>query len=464
MKNKQWYEFIPHPVIMLCGMLVLAALMSYVIPAGSFDRVEIDGKMSVVPGSYKVIEQTPLSLMDMFMALPLGFKTAVDIIFIVMASGIMFGFMEKSGAIENAIGTLVKKMGLERKYLIVFIMTFVFGALGVFVGYENNIAMVPIACLLSLALGGDLMLAAGLSVGAITVGFGLSPVNPYTIGTGQKIAQLPLFSGWVLRTFLCIIALTMLAFYNIRYFKSILKSPCSSLASDIDSHGFALSKPLDQYSMNTKDFLIFFTFIGGILVILYGVFVHHWFINQISSIFCMITVIIALISKTSGKNFGSTLLQSVGHVAPGAFMVGLATSIKVALEMGNISDTISNFLAQSLTHLPLAFSAVGMAVAQTAMNFVIPSGSGQALATLPVMVPVGELLGMTRQSTVLAFQIGDGVSNLINPSLGGIVAMLSMCRIPFDRWLRFIFPLFVIIFLLSLIFVGISVPLNYGPF
>ncbi|MBK9566442.1 MAG: hypothetical protein IPO37_15140 [Saprospiraceae bacterium] len=91
-------------------------------------------KLSVVPGSYKTIEQSPLSLMDMFMALPLGFKTAVDIIFIVMASGIMFGFMEKSGAIENAIGTLVKKMGIERKYLIVFIMTFVFGSLGVFCG------------------------------------------------------------------------------------------------------------------------------------------------------------------------------------------------------------------------------------------------------------------------------------------------------------------------------------------
>ncbi|MBK9566440.1 MAG: AbgT family transporter [Saprospiraceae bacterium] len=157
-------------------------------------------------------------------------------------------------------------------------------------------------------------------------------------------------------------------------------------------------------------------------------------------------------------------LKSVGHVAPGAFLVGLATSIKVALEMGNISDTISHHLAQSLTHLPLALSAVGMVFAQIAMNLVIPSGSGQALATLPVMVPVGELLGMTRQTTVLAFQVGDGVSNLINPSQGGIIAMLSMCRIPFDRWLRFIFPLFIIIFLISLIFVGISVPFKYGPF
>jgi uncharacterized ion transporter superfamily protein YfcC len=464
MNKKQWYDYIPHPVVMLFGMLVMATLLSYIIPAGSFDRVEIDGRMSVVPGSYKAIAHTPLSLMDMFMALPLGFKTAVDIIFIVMASGIMFGFMEKSGAIENAIGTLVKKLGIERKYLIVFIMTFVFGALGVFVGYENNIAMVPIACLLSLALGGDLMLAAGMSVGAITVGFGLSPVNPYTIGTGQKIAQLPLFSGWELRTALCITAMSIMAFFNIRYFKKITSRPEESLALGIDSHGFTLSKPLDQYGMSKKDLSIFLTFVLGIVIILYGVFVHHWFINQISAIFCIITLIIGIIDRNSDADFGNTVLRSVGHVAPGAFMVGLATSIKVALEMGNISDTISHYLAQSLTHLPLAFSAVGMAVAQTAMNFVIPSGSGQALATLPVMVPAGEILGMTRQSTVLAFQIGDGVSNLINPSLGGIVAMLSMCRIPFDRWLRFIFPLFIIIFLIALIFVGISVPFKYGPF
>ena len=462
--KRKWYDYIPHPVVLLCGMLILAAILSFIIPAGSFDRIETDGKLSVVPGSYKTIEQSPLSLMDMFMALPLGFKTAVDIIFIVIASGIMFGFMEKSGAIENAIGTLVKKMGIDNKYMVVFMMNFVFGSLGVFVGYENNIAMIPIGCLLSLALGGDLMLAAGMSVGAITVGFGLSPFNPYTIGTGHKIAQLPLFSGWPLRTILCILGLTILALYNIRYFKKITFRPEESQASGIDSHGFALSKPLDQYSMTNKDLFIFLTFVAGILLILYGVFVQHWFINQISAIFCMVTVIIALIDRTSGKEFGNIVLKSVGHVASGAFLVGLATSIKVALEMGNISDTISYHLAQSLTHLPLALSAVGMVIAQIAMNLVIPSGSGQALATLPVMVPVGELLGMTRQTTVLAFQVGDGVSNLINPSQGGIIAMLSMCRIPFDRWLRFIFPLFAILISLSIIFVVMSVFIKYGPF
>ena len=135
----------------------------------------------------------------MFKAIPLGFKAAVEIIFIVLAGGIMFGFLDKSKAIENAIGTLVYKLGVNHKNAIIVIITFCYGILGIAVGYENNIAMVPIAAVLSLALGGDLILAAGISVGAMTIGFGLSPINPYTVGTGHKIAELPMFSGALLR-------------------------------------------------------------------------------------------------------------------------------------------------------------------------------------------------------------------------------------------------------------------------
>ena len=134
----------------------------------------------------------------------------------------MFGFMEKSKAVENSVGTLVKNLGLKNKNLIIVIMTFIYGFLGVAVGYENNIAMVPIAAVLSLALGGDLILAAGISVGAMTIGFGLSPINPYTVGTGHQLADLPMFSGALLRSALCFTALSIMAYYNVRYLK---KSP-----------------------------------------------------------------------------------------------------------------------------------------------------------------------------------------------------------------------------------------------
>jgi uncharacterized ion transporter superfamily protein YfcC len=315
-----------------------------------------------------------------------------------------------------------------------------------------------------LAIGGDLVLAAGISVAAITIGFGLSPFNPYTVGTGHNIAGLPLFSGAILRGILCTSGLSILAYYNVKYLKKIIDKPEESLAIGLDTEGMRLSKALDEYHISRKDFLVLISFAGAILVILYGVFTHHWFINQISVIFCMLAVLIGLINKNSGDDFGRIVLKSVSIVAPGAFMVGFATSIKVALDMGQISDTIAHHMSEVLIDLPLVFSAIGMSIVQSVMNFMIPSGSGQALATLPVMIPVGEVIGITRQTTVLAFQVGDGISNLINPSLGGIIAMLSMCRVPFDRWIRFIFPLFLIVFLVSLTFVGLSVFINYGPF
>lgn len=462
--KKKWNFYIPHPAAILFSMLVLAGLLSHFVPAGKFERIMEEGRERVVPGSFHTISPAPLGLMDIFMALPMGFKTAVDIIFIVIASGIMFGFMERSGAVEQAVGTLVKRLGLERRFLIVVVMTYVFGSLGIFVGYENNIAMVPIAALLSLALGGDLILAAGISVAAITVGFGLSPVNPYTIGTGQRLAELPLFSGALLRSILCFSALSALAFYNVRYFQKILRDKNSGYGQGLNESGFQLSRPISAYRMSRQDTLVLLTFGAGLAVILYGVFAYKWYINHISAVFCMMAILIGIINRNSINEFGEITLNSVAVVAPGAFMVGFATSIKAALEMGQISDTIANFLAQSLEGLPLYAAASGMTVVQSMMNFLIPSGSGQALATLPILIPVGEVLGLTRQTTILAFQIGDGVTNLVNPALGGLIAMLSLCRAPFDRWLRFIFPIFLIILALSFIAVWVSVAVDYGPF
>lgn len=460
--KKKWYERIPHPVVMLFGIIVLTAILSYIIPAGTYEREMVEGRERVIPGSYQVIESTPVGLLEMFTALPEGFKTASEIIFVVLASGIMFGILEKSRMIENTVGTVVKSLGLKRKYFIVVVMTFVYGFLGVAIGYENNIAMVPIAAVMSLALGGDLILAAGISVGAITVGFGLSPINPYTVGTGHKIAEMPLFSGAELRSVLCFIALSLLAYYNVRYFKRISQDKEKGLGQDLDTAGFALSKPIENYRMTRNNWLLLGIFAAGIIVMLYGIFNFGWYINEISAIFLMIAVVSGIAAGMSGKTLSETALKSIAVVAPGAFMVGYATTIKVVMEMGKIGDTIAYNLTEMLTVLPTYASAVAMSVAQSAINLMIPSGSGQALATLPIMIPVGELLGLTRQTTILAFQIGDGVTNLFNPALGGLIAMLSMCRVPFDRWLRFIIPLVGLILLIAWVFLLFSVYIEWG--
>ncbi len=462
MKHKSIFERIPHAIAMLFSIIVLVSLLTYVLPAGTYERVIIDGRSTVVPNSYKVIASTPVNLLELFKAIPLGFKAGVEIIFIVIAGGIMFGFMEKSKAIENAVGTLIKTLGLQRKNLIIVIMTFMYGLLGVTVGYENNIALVPIAAMLSLALGGDLMLAAGISVGAMTIGFGLSPINPYTVGTGHKLAELPMFSGALLRTALCFSGLTIMAIYNVRYFIKISNHPKQSLALGLDTNNLALSKPLKDYTLSSKNWSVISIFLLGLIVILYGVFNLNWHINELSAVFLMIALLCGIASKMSATSISETLLEGVAFAAPGAFLVGFATSIKVLMEMGNIGDTISYQLSTMLEGLPLYVAAIGMSISQTVINFFIPSGSGQALATLPVMLPLGESLGLTQQITILAFQIGDGISNLVNPTLGGLIAMLSMCRVPIDRWIRFIFPVLILILMLSFVAIVIAVATNYS--
>lgn len=461
-KFTDFFSRIPHAITMLFGIIVLVSVLTYVLPAGTYERVLVDGRSTVVPNSYSTIESTPIGVLDMFKAIPLGFKAAVEIIFIVLAGGIMFGFMEKSKAVENAVGTLINRLGLQRKNLIIVIMTFIYGLLGVAVGYENNIAMVPIAAVLSLALGGDLILAAGISVGAMTIGFGLSPINPYTVGTGHKLAELPMFSGAPLRSVLCFLGLSVMAYYNVRYFKKITARPETSLAKGLDTNNLTLSKPIQDYSLNTKNWLVIGVFMLGLVAILYGVFNLNWHINELSAIFLIIALLCGLVSRMSATTMSETVLSSVALAAPGAFMVGFATTIKVLMEMGNIGDTISYQLSTLLEGLPLYASAICMSISQSVINFFIPSGSGQALATLPVMLPLGESLGLSRQITILAFQIGDGLSNLVNPTLGGLIAMLSMCRVPIDRWIRFIFPVLISLLCLAFLALSIAVATKYS--
>ena len=460
--SKRWYNRIPHAIVLIFIIIIFVTILTYILPAGQFERTLIDGRNRVIPGSYKKILSTPVSFLDMFMSIPLGFKTAAEVIFVVLSGGIMFNIMNKSKAIENAVGTLVNKMGYEKKYTIVVLMTFFYGFMGVAVGYEHNIALVPIAAVLSLALGGDLLLAAGISVGAITVGFGLSPINPYTVGIGHKVGELPLFSGAWLRSILCFFGLVLMAYYNVWYLKKITKNPQKSLGKGLDEEGISLSKNIRDYTLGKTDIIVISIFFIGLAVILWGVFARSWYINELSAVFIMIAIACGIASRMNPSQFSENVLDGVAKAAPGAFMVGFATSIKVLMEMGGISDTISFEMSQILQGLPQYLSAIGMSVSQSVINLFIPSGSGQALATLPIMIPLGEVLGLTRQTTILAFQIGDGVTNLVNPTLGGLIAMLSMCRVPLDRWLKFILPVVLGILAVSWIALIVATAINYS--
>ena len=252
---------VPHALVIMFLIAVLVSIMSYFIPAGSFERVvlPVNGRLIVVPGTFEFIKSSPIGFVDFITAFPRGFKAAAEIIFVVISGGVMFGLMEKTNALENGVGAFVRKLGMQRKNLIIISLTLVYGFLGVAVGYENNIALVPIAAMVSLAIGGDLLLAAGISVGAMTVGFGLSPINPYTVGLGQKLAEIPLFSGSLLRTLLCAIALMIMRYYNLRYFKRLQQKGGSKDRSE-DTEGLGLTRDLDSNALSIQHWLIIITF------------------------------------------------------------------------------------------------------------------------------------------------------------------------------------------------------------
>ena len=428
-------------MLMLFGIILLVSALTYLLPAGAYERVEVAGRLRVVPDSYRTVEQSPISFLDIFRAFPEGYRVATPIIFICLASALMFAILDATGALENAVGRLLHKLGTKRAELVLVLLTLFYGLLGIMVGYENNIATIPIGAVVVLALGGDLVLAAGVTAGGMTVAFGLSPINPYTVGIGHELAELPLFSGAALRTVLCTGGLALMAWWNLRYFRRLQRDPASSLGADLDASGLVLSRPLADYRVSARDGWLLGVFFVGLGVVLFGVFNLGWFINDISAVFLVVFVVLAASSGLSLKQINAAGFRGIAQIAPATFIIGMAATVKVLLEQGQIQDTISYGLAQVLGGLPATLSALGMTVGQSGLNMLIPSGSGQALATLPVMLPLGDSLGLTRQVTILAFQIGDGVTNLFNPAMGGLLAMLSLCRVPFDRWLRFVLPL-----------------------
>lgn len=460
-KKKKLMDRIPHPLALLFYIVILAAILTYIIPAGSYERETVDDATRTVPGTFEYVDQSPVNILDMFTAMPEGFQAIADIVFIVFAAAMMFGVMEKTGMIENTIGTFVKRLGIEKRFVIVVIMTYVYGILGVFVGYENNIALIPIAVLLSIAIGGDVMLGAGIAIGGVSVGFGLAPFNPYTVGVGHKIAEMQLFSGWEFRSILVIIILGILSAYNVWYFKKILKDEEKSLSDGIDTAGMHLTKPLEEYAMRKKDIAMLLVFTAGLAVMLFGVFTKGWYINEISAIFLMVGIVCGIIARMNGSEIADTFSKALEPSALAAILIGAAQAIQIVMEQGNISDTIAHSMVSVLENLPTMFAAIFMSISQSIINIFIPGGSGQALVTLPIMIPVGDMIGLTRQTTVLAFQIGDGVTNIITPTLGGLMAMLGLCKVPYGRWIRYIFPFTIVAFILSWIALVIAVLINW---
>ncbi|MDW5377731.1 AbgT family transporter [Halomonas sp. HP20-15] len=441
-RKKKWYRTVPDPMVLIFMILLATYALTFVVPAGEYQRIEENGRTQVVSGSFEYLNDVgPISPFDIFVAVPRGLNEASLYLFIVFIAGGLFHILQRTGALENAIGVAVNRVGVERRNLIITVGTFIYGFFGVAVGFENNIALVPIAVLIAGAIGCSSLVGTTMAVGGIGIGFALSPINPYTVGVAQGIADLPTFSGAWLRTLMVISSLALLSLYICKWVvKMDFEEPDDSKM---------MSKALHEYRLSQRDKLTLAVFVLGLAAMLVGVFTRGWYINEIAGMFLLIAIVIGIVNRLSANEIVRQMMEGASKVTPGALVIGLAASIQVLLDQAQIIDTIVHALSGLIQGIPGTLSAIMASVVQGAINLFVPSGSGQALVTMPILIPVADLVGMSRQLMITAFQVGDGLTNLIVPTSGGTLAMLALGRVSYEKWLKAILPFMVLVYMLA---------------
>ncbi|WP_166627228.1 YfcC family protein [Jeotgalicoccus sp. S0W5] len=444
--NKDFSSKFPHTYAILLAIVIIGAALSYVIPAGEYDRVEVDDRVEVVSDSYHAVEQSPVSLMDLFMAIPNGLMEASSIVFYIFLIGGAFGVIRSTGAIEAIIQKVMRNVG-NNEVLLIPVVMFIFSVLGFTTGMsEEAIIFVPIGIMLAVALGYDAMVGTAMVTLGAASGFIGGMFNPFTVGVAHGIAELPIFSGWGFRTVVYIIVLAAGILYVMRYAKKVKNDPTKSLVYNEGQEGQLnfTDADMEKFELSKRHIVIVVLFALTIAINVFGIFQYDWFLTELAANFFVVGIIIGFVGGLKLNDIFDSFIDGMKIVVYGAIIVGFARAILVVLESGLIIDTIIYSMSSVLDLVPNSLTAVGMLIVQVFINFFIPSGSGQAMTTMPVMVPISDLQEIPRQVAVLAYQYGDAITNSIIPTSASLMGVLAVAGIPYIKWVKFIWKLTLI--------------------
>ncbi len=470
---------IPHVFIFLSSLILVCSILSYIVPSGKYERkiVSINGmdRTVVIPGSYKQIQKnysikgfllgedipersTPISVFGVFMAIPKGLSSAAELIFFVFFIGAVFMLIQDTGSINAIIYKLLNKFS-HRPYLLSGIIFTSVALAATFLGMGTEfIPLIPLFLIISKELGFDRLYGLSFLVLAEGIGWSTAITNPFNVQIAQTLAEVPIGSGIWFRAIYFVVCLAIGFVYLIRYGKKIKLDPSKKIMPD---DKFELNTNLQKVAITRRHIGILTSFILLFLFILYSVQRNGWGLMEMTGGFFIIGLTTILISGMSGDQAMKSLIKGLEFMIVPALIVGFARGIQVVMEEGMIIDTILHYASVSLMSMPQIMAAEGMFVFQTLLNFFIPSASGQALVSMPLMIPLGDLLFLTRQTTVFAYTIGDGWSNLIIPTNGVLMAMLGIANVPFEKWLKFVIPVFLVLYLVGAIMLALAVLIGY---
>jgi uncharacterized ion transporter superfamily protein YfcC len=447
-------------LVLIFSFIVVAQILSYAIPHGSFDRVPVADDPShsvVVDGTYATLagdENIVLPPWHFLLAVTEGLESAQGIIFLIFLVGGVIGVLRHTGAIDAALHGAVERLG-KTPWLLIggCLLLFSIGSFTIGMG-EEYVPLVPIIVTMSLAMRMDAIVAMGMVWVPYGIGWGCAGINPFGVLIAQNIANVPLTSGWGFRLVI-MFAFLAVAFHHIyRYAMRVQKDPSTSLVAHID-YSVGFQAPAD-IGMTGRRVAVLAVFIAGLAGFVYGVSEFHWYIAELNAIFLGIGILAAAISRLPAAETSRIFLEGAAAMTPAALLVGFARTIEVVLTEGQIIDTIVYSIAGTLEGLPAEASAIGMLVVQSICNFFIPSGSGQAFVTMPIMSPLATLTDVPQQTAVLAYQFGDGFTNMIVPTSALVMGALALGKVPYAAWFRFVVPLLLKIFAMAAVFLILS--------
>ncbi|WP_289891354.1 YfcC family protein [Virgibacillus pantothenticus] len=455
---------LPDAYVILFTILVLAAIATYVIPSGSFERETVNDITTVVPDSYQQTEQQPTSFIDVFTSIQQGMIDSAGLIFLVLIIGGAFGVIEYTGAIDALIMKTINKTKNKEYLLIILVCTLfsIFGALGIIV--NAVIAFIPIGIILARSMKLDAIVGISIIYLGAYAGFNTAFLDPLTTGMAQEIAQVPLFSGIGFRILIYLTVLASTIGYIWWYANRIKKDPLKSVLGD---NPFPKSGEKDVASVPTQLTIVHklvLAWLGiGIAIYVFGVFQYEWSLNQMAAMFIVIAIGTAVIARIHPNELVTQFFNGCRGLVYGALIIGMARSIVVVLENGQILDTIVQGMAAVMDPFTSVLGANMMFLANFLFNIIVSSGSGQAVIVMPIMTPLADMMEIPRQVAVQAYKLGDGFSNVITPISGILMATLAIAGVSWVKWIKFIMPLVIIWFLIGVIYLTVAVWIGWGP-
>lgn len=440
----------PNAFVILLGVIFLAWILTYIVPQGSYERI-IDpetGVTRVVNKSYQQLNADSPSFFDLLASIPKGIAGRANLIVLILLIGGCFYLIEKTDTFNQGLVKLVSSLkGREGLPIVVVAVIFIAG--GATIGLQEEVvAMTPILLLFGKSLGYNAMTMLFASYGSSVVGSSFSPSNPFGVIIAQKEAALPLLSGSSLRLIALLTASIIWIGYLLYYAKR----------NRIEK----VQMPSQNSSMSLRSKTILGLLVTTFIIVIHGIIQFEWDFPEMSACFFVLAVLTGLIAKMGWNKTGETYVAGMKEMVFACIIIGLANSISILLTEGLIMDTIVYGLFGPLQNFPPMASGVLMMVSHSMLHFPVPSYSGQAILTLPILVPLSDLIGLSRQICVLAYQYGAIMADMIVPTNGALMAVLAIANIPYNKWFKFALKPTLLMLLIGALTIIFAVATGYN--